>query len=560
MEIDYHRMTPLITDNPDSRPFIDYKAGDDGGSGATILDIPANEFPTGYAISPHNGYLTPSKKITITETGPTVRGTSENIAEGEVVQIKSGGTNVGNAVISTDGTWSIASSAGRPAHGRSNEQASLNPVTKLDVLSYSPTYVEILFTQPVVQAGYSWEVWINGSVEATISKRGNYSLNVAPNSTIQVAVASIKNGGDQYSVPMTASITTASGKVTVVGASGDWVNVGQIEYDVDDSIATIKLGSLPYLSDENQAYDDLIVNDPVMQDSLTNFTGAGDVDVVNPDTEIDWTRYNYRGYRCKWRYGDEDWPISQFRQVLTTLIDGCRSMGGRVYRFDLMDSGHELNRTFTDVDVVKEISAKSTIKWILEQAGLRPVVFINVDQQLRDLFIKIEIKADTTINQALKKITDSIGAYARYNQLGDVEVFIPDGTGDPDVTLTEDDIAYDGVRQIETIPAYRIVTIKMADGRKVTGRTTALTGNLSEEIVIDTLLFRDVDANVMLDHYVAYYSRTHSRWEIKIFDQEHLIQVGECIGIEHSEVRGKGIVTDMTRSPLSPYGTIEVEV
>lgn len=335
--------------------------------------------------------------------------------------------------------------------------------------------------------------------------------------------------------------------------------------ELDHSAGTVYLASQSWLSDSFIAYDDCMTSDPEIRDDLYNFLGVGDVDAINRDDSVSWISYNWRGYPCRWYFGDTSWPKSKFRQIASTLIDGCRVVDGRVHRFDLMDGGQHLKRKFLLAERTNINSAKSTIAEIMTDAGLPAVTFINVPDETRDFRIRIEMTTDSVLENVLRKIIDSLGAFMRVNQTGGVEIFVPEKPTTPDITLVEDDIAYGGIKMVEAIPAYKKVTILYSDGTGLSGTTTANTGELNEEKRIDTVLRSDFSTGVtgaetLRDERVAYHSNPHFVYEVPVFDRAGLLEKGSYVGVDHPELTGVGLITSIKRSPLAFFSQVEIEI
>lgn len=393
------------------------------------------------------------------------------------------------------------------------------------------------------------QVLLNGSSLGYLSKGPNNS----------------ENGGDTFTVPAAQQVSGENiitfrqarvpgwtWGVTDILLSSDGVGVANTN--------TIYLASQPWIDPlTSQVYDDWLLSYPEIEDRLDDFSGIGDVDATDP-LDQGWLNYNFRGYPCRWYYGDVAWFKEDFRQVASTLIDRIRRVDARHYRFDLMDAGQQLRRTFAPADRHTTISAKSTIEAMMSDAGYTQVTFRNVDYFLRDYKVDADITTDTLIVDLLREIAASIGAYVRITQAGVIEVFIPDTDGDPEWTLTDDDIAEGTVRLVDSTPIYGTVRIKLPDGSSVEDTTGVATGDLSEIHAIDTLLYQTAEYTEILDHYVEYFSVKHFVWEMGVFDFANLLQVGDYIAVDSEELTARGVVKRMRRSPMAAYTLLELEV
>ena len=333
--------------------------------------------------------------------------------------------------------------------------------------------------------------------------------------------------------------------------------------ELEHSAGTVYLSSLPWLDVSvlpSQPYDNWLIAEPDIEDNLVSFAGIGDVDAINPMDEEDWLSYTWRGYPCRWYFGDVGWVRGDFRQIASTLIDGIRLLDARQFRFDLMDAGQHLHRRFASAAAYTNISAKSSVKDVLEQSGLPNATYYNVEQSLRDYRVNVDVDEDTYLDEILRTITDSIGAYIRLSQAGKVEVFIPDTTGTPEITLTDDDIAHGQIQLVDTTRVYKTVRLKLADGSTVEDDTNSPTGELDEVLEIDTLLYRTEDITPALAYYVNYYSVKHFVYQLGVLNYTNLIQKGDFLGVDSEELVKQGVVNRVRRAPLSAFSTVEITV
>jgi len=441
-------------------------------------------------------------------------------------------------------------------HDRFNgAHPSMNAVTSIRARTYDATFGELTFVQPSDQAGYSWEVWKNGE-RVRVTSDGDYQFTAPENSTVQLAAVSVRSDGS-YSDPWIVTVQMRP-RQDNFGGPGNWSDIG-IGAGGND-VGTVYLATQDILMDNNQAYDGWIIGQPEIDDRLDDFLGVGDIEAHNLDPELDWLSLRWNGYECRWFLGDETWSRSDYRSIASTLIDNCRLIDYGKFQFDLMDGAQFLRRTFLAADTNKDHSAKSTINFIMTEAGLPPVTYFNVDQSSRDYKINIDMTTDTKIIDALVRITSSIGAYVRIGQSGGVEVYRPDVYAPPATTLTIDDIVPDDVSQIEVTPAYARVRVELGrDLPPATGFTGAFTGQLNEEKVVDTVLYQTFDAQTVLEERLRYYSRGHAVWEIPTREKAALIEVGNIIAVEHPKFTGQGLVTRINRAPLSQFSRVEIE-
>ncbi len=328
--------------------------------------------------------------------------------------------------------------------------------------------------------------------------------------------------------------------------------------ELDHSAGTIYLASQPWPSETNQPYDDWLISEPMIEDSLEDFLSVGDIDVVNPDTTDDWLAKNWRGYECRWYYGDTRWSLADFKRIATVMIDGCRVIDGNNYRFDLLDNGQALRRTWPVSVTHWTISARSSMDRIMVEASRPPMIYTNIPESTRSWHIDYEVDEDSILATVIKDISRSIGAYMRVRQSGSIECFVPDLTQAPAITLTEDDIVYGSVTMVELIHPYKTVTVKLYDDTEISEATTASTGELDEEHITSTVLSNSDKAQILADEHKDYYATSHRVWGMAILEIADELQVGDHVGVDHAELVGSGLLSRIKRSPLSAYTEIEI--
>lgn len=449
----------------------------------------------------------------------------------------------------------------RAGHGRRNSQENLNEPFKLEVFTYGPndpTFGELTFRQPVTHTQYNYytEIWIDGVIVSE-QQAGDYQFTKTAGSTVQVAVASAKAGG-RYSKPIVASIVMNGTVQTVKGLVGDWEEVG--DGAGIGGTGTTYLSSRPWLDPETNAqYDDWLLPGLSVEENLDGALGVGDIDVVHPDpdNEIDFLNRRWRGYECRMFYGDIDWTKSDFHQIATPMIDNCRQIGSSLYRFDTIESDRKLRRTFLTADLTLTGSITNAIDTCMTQAGLSTPTYRNLGTR-GGWLVHLEMTSSTRLDNTVRKLAASMGAYVRVRQTGEVEVFRPDTVAEP-LTLTEDDIAYGGVRMIDVTHAYERVQVNMSENGPRSSGTPALTGGLSETYELDTFLRVENEADVLVTDLVDYYTFGHAEWEIAMLNVSE-IEIGARVAVEHEDLTGEGLVTRVIRAPLSTFSRIVLTV
>lgn len=330
--------------------------------------------------------------------------------------------------------------------------------------------------------------------------------------------------------------------------------------DLEHSAGTVTLGSLPWLSDTWVPYDDFFVRPPEIVSALDAFDSVGDIVAINPDTSVDWQSLDFRGYPCRWYFGDVEWPKQGFRQIASTIIDGCHSVAERQFKFTLRDGGHHLRRTFVSTASTQTLAADAAISWLLTQAGLPAATYTNVDATRKAYSVEIDVDERSRLDAMLRAVARSINAHVRVTQSGAVDIFRPELFVTPSIHVTEDLIAFDGFEVVDVEPAYKRVRVVLADGTSVTDTTGADTGTLDEEARIETLLTVTAEANAMLAEHKTHFATTHPVWRAPVYDHAHLIDVGDPIYVVHERLIAIGVAKRIRRTPMSPFTSVEVRV
>lgn len=454
-------------------------------------------------------------------------------------------------------------------HGRKNSSSSLPPVQSLSVTTYQDGVRDIIFTQPVLQPGFVWQIWINDDEPYTVTG-GSSTVTIANATAIHVSVNTAHPDG-RYSTPFIADVpANPTLGQAYSGAAGDWDDVGEgtgtsgeVFIPVEGDGTVHLAAPIEYIDpDTNQPYDDWIAADEfIMQANLERFDGLGELVVYNPEHErFNWEQLRWRGYSARIYEGDVRWPFADFRPVAETLIDNHRRADARTYTVDLMDGGRHLSQKFmTGADTPVSLSAKSAIAYVMALASLPNVSYVNVPAS-RDWDVDLVLKEDQTVEDVIRLVCASIGAELRHGRNGYTEVFIPDATVAPALYVTDDDILEGGLQEIDVTNAYREVVVQLADESDVSGITGAATGQLNEKYTIKTALKNTADANVLLAEALVYYGVGHRRWLLDLRRLTSQIEVGTRLGAQLEDLDAVGLVTDVQRMPLSFYSEVELTV
>lgn len=332
--------------------------------------------------------------------------------------------------------------------------------------------------------------------------------------------------------------------------------------ELDHAGGTIYLGSDAFMCDQHHAYDPWLLSSPSMEYSLTSLAdGIGDIEAYLPLHVSDsWINNEWRGYRCRMYHGDKSWKKSDFRLVAAATIEGIKPTGSRQYRFEIAGDIQNYNRTYyTGADVTQTLQVDNAIDWICDQGGMSKPVYLNLDNGEIDVWTVLDVTESSNMYADIKSIAASVGAFPRVNQIGELEIIKPDTGGEPTVSLSNDDVSDGSVSEVENIPAYKrvIVTYGNSDAQ-VKGETLALTGHMDEEITVSSALQSSTDATALLSVNSVQYGKVQREWSVGVFHLTSILREGDYIEINHEDLQGAGVITNIKPSLDSTLGTIEV--
>lgn len=325
--------------------------------------------------------------------------------------------------------------------------------------------------------------------------------------------------------------------------------------ELDHANGTVCLASKPWVSNTNIVYDDWLAAAPYLESNLDNFASVGDIQAMNYDPNDDWRNHIFHGHTCRWYFGDERWKKEEFRQIASATIDECNFLGGSLYKFNLLDSGARLKRTFVTSDQTKSMTVEAAVDWLADQTGLS-FIFTGVDESKFGWSLGFDVTSASLADAVLRDIATSINAKLRFDQIGNAEIIAPKKVS-PTV-LTENEIDRDGLRQVESTPPYSKVTVIKSDGTEISEVTNADTGELERELRVETYLTNTTQAQTLLAELINYHANNHSVWEIQAINAPNVIQVGNALTSEHPELIDTGIVGRLKRSPLTNTASVEV--
>lgn len=120
--------------------------------------------------------------------------------------------------------------------------------------------------------------------------------------------------------------------------------------EAEHSTGVVYLSTLPYLSESSIAYDALLLEEPVFEESLDAHAGIGDFVVINHSTPEVWQSFSWVGCECRFYFGDVTWPRAAFAPIARTLIEDVRRDGLR-FIFDVVDRGALLEKPIAQLDI-----------------------------------------------------------------------------------------------------------------------------------------------------------------------------------------------------------------
>lgn len=372
--------------------------------------------------------------------------------------------------------------------------------------------------------------------------------------------------GDPDSVYPTEN---ASGDAAAINSGGfdSWLNDESRDasrvllVELDHSDGTVRLASLPWVGDGNLFYDDWVINSPYLEIGLSDSKDVGDVEAVNPEIEEDWLDYDWRGHRCRMYFGDELWQKDEFRLVASASIEACRSIDDRTYRFDLISDAQKYRRTFHTGDAYQKTdSVENIVKWAISQhESGGSFQYINITPAELDVMVSFEVTESLQIEKILNTVAASIKAETRISQSGHLEIIRPDTDNPPSIEMTADNVV-GNLRMVDVIPPVKRVTVNYGTDQSETADTGAFTGILDEEVIIDTYLTTQAEAEALAFEHARDYANTRQIWEAESFRVSNLVRPGDVVTIAHPEVTGTGVCNQVRMEPLTNIGRVEVTI
>lgn len=329
-------------------------------------------------------------------------------------------------------------------------------------------------------------------------------------------------------------------------------------FELDHELGTVHLASKDWMSDTNIPYDGWIISQFTMEESVSASVGVGDVEAVNPDNKnLDWLSLNFYGSECRVYYGDDEWKRQDFRKIASATISECVRQSGISYKFNLVEPTYALSRPYVTTATNKLLTVEGSVNWLVSETS-ETILLTGIPEHKLSWLLRFYVGTETTLEETVRGIAASIGAYVRVGQGGNIEIAVPQDQAV--ATITEDDIAGEQFRMIETIPPYKEVVIVVDDGTTTSKSTGAETGIFDRTKTINTYLESTSNITEMLNEYASYYATNHSVWEASIVSVSASLQCADKIVVDHEHLVGSGVVTRIIRQPMTNNSKVEFEL
>jgi hypothetical protein len=308
----------------------------------------------------------------------------------------------------------------------------------------------------------------------------------------------------------------------------------------------------------------------VIDNKLGDRVGAGDFKVLAGNiTGMDTN--NWRGHKVNWKYGDVDWDIADFRLLCSPLIASVDRSSQNSYVFRMYSGSYLLDKTVPTTES-KIDTAANILDWIRINGGYTSVSFVGTTSQQQSANLSFNVEAGvTTWSDILDVVARSINCSIRISEFGVIELVSNLKTSSGNVS--PDDYVDGSIRQVETQPAMDSVLINYnwSGGydipnndndnthSDVTATTSADTGELSEQVVINTCLTATVDANQLLADKLYEYDAPRRTYELMLFNRANSYTVGDVFDIDSNLISGNVIITRIRRTPTLRTSLIEVK-
>lgn len=343
------------------------------------------------------------------------------------------------------------------------------------------------------------------------------------------------------------------------------------------SAGTKRYASQAFVSSQHNFYDPLLISSPYLEESVElNRVDLGDIEVGSYEDSENLAQLSFRGHTFKMLHGDVDWPIERFRTLSCNTIDSCQQTGIGRYRFDLVPITERYEKTFhTGADLVRVESIDEALVWLLGQFdGAQSYNYININpsslhagihSQTPDTIIRYTVTEQTLISDVLTLICNSLDAFYRTTQTGDLEIVRIDRFYDPVITLDQNSILENRLSVSQTIPAVKRVIVEydtgLEDLQRVTVDTGAETGAFDEEIIVTSCFTTASHATDLANMLARRYQNEQIIYEIDTLGVADVLVLGDLVSVAYeNSINTIGAVYSIERSSTNNPTTIEVIV
>jgi len=339
-----------------------------------------------------------------------------------------------------------------------------------------------------------------------------------------------------------------------------------LEMNYGDGDGVVRFGSQAWLSDKNLPYDDGILSDPYIEETIDGTRSVGDVEVILEEPEINLAQQVFRGQQSRWLYGDTSWNTNQFKTLSTSIIEQCKMTGFNRFQFDLLPPSDVFFTTFyegIDSDYIGSFGgAIEHIKSLFTSCP--PIRYLNVVPD--EVTVRFTLTENLEFATILQQLCNSVGAHYRVsNSDGVLEIIRPDDSQNPILEFNTHNII-DNSLQVQTItPSFQFVEIiygtapEDGDRPSITQETGANTGTFEETYQLDTVLENASDAQALADKYGSTYANDQVLYAFEADGVNvDFAAVGDKCIINHFQVSGIGVIQTVRRSFLGSPTTVEV--
>lgn len=361
--------------------------------------------------------------------------------------------------------------------------------------------------------------------------------------------------------------------------------------EVEHTQGILYFGSQPWLSDEQIAYDDWIIEAPTILESLDDPVAVGSFQAINPILDDAWEEYNWRGQACRIYYGDVSWKKEQWQLIISSLVEAVVKKDETTYQFDLVDHGYKLEFKYGVDDFLKG-TVENILTQIMQNTSFDSFSLDDMQTWQKDLNIQIETKRTMTYKTIIEKIMESTGAYYRFTALGGIE-FLSLDTEFRGLVCGQDDIIMDSLSQQSIIPAYKRLRIEYsteqtpetvteeeeiedpetgeietktvtkkigsdAEKKVFRGLIDSETGDIDETLEVSTSLYIIDDVTVLYNYLKNLYKTEKEIWTAEMLEMTNSIRVGDKIKITLDNFDHTVHVLSIDRTYSTLYNPVEL--